>query len=307
MRYFLRSFYRGIKGIKMSIITTQKKIIGVTSGTGIPLKEMFADPYFSQLFSGVGDIVSERGYKLLLEQNKNILTPDISLEKLHADMVEGIVFILLSEYLDDFYAKQQPLLDEIGLPYSVIVGLRRPFQSPTAGVDTQHGAYMATQHLLEHGYRDVGYVGFLNGNPYDAELMAGYRRVLQLEQITSHEEMFIHAKGIMVEDGYRLAGEMVQRGKIPRALFVGRTELARGMYARFMEEGVSVPGDCAIIAYGVMNQDDYILSPITTVRQPAFEVGCAATEILFESIAGNKPGSKILTGALIIRKSCGCV
>ena len=69
------------------------------------------------------------------------------------------------------------------------------------------------------------------------------------------------------------------------------------------EHGLRVPTDISIVWFDDLFLSSYTDPPLTTIRQPKHEMGTEATKILFSLLNGDKPKSKICTGALIIRQS----
>lgn len=293
-----------------SLKTGRTNTIGITSGSGIPIKGMFTDTYFSELFAGIGDTASEKGLRLVIQQNSEMLAPEGPMAMAEAGMTDGIIFILLSEYLDDFYKKQLPRLNELGKPVVVVHALRRYFECPAVGVDTFDAARRSTLHLIEHGYGEIGLVTYGKPNPYDEELEAGYRRALMENRIQIHPRWIMGVMRNTALGGYRLIDSMLKAGKkIPRAVFAGRYELAQGIKLRLEQAGIQVPEDCALIAHGTLHQPDDITNTITLVRHPVFEKGRQATEILWGLMQGKEPEggiNKLLRAEMVIKSSCGC-
>ena len=84
--------------------------------------------------------------------------------------------------------------------------------------------------------------------------------------------------------------------------------MALGAMKAFMEAGVKIPDDMAIIVFDDEKWGEFFMSPLTVVRQPSYTIGTLAAEILFQRIQKKAfPEYKeiILKPELIIRESCG--
>jgi DNA-binding LacI/PurR family transcriptional regulator len=293
-----------------SLKTGKTNTIGITSGSGIPIKGMFTDAYFSELFAGIGDTASEKGLRLVIQQNSEMLAPEGPMAMAEAGMTDGIIFILLSEYLDDFYKVQLPRLSELGKPVVVVHALRRYYECPAVGMDSFDAARRATLHLIEHGYEEIGLATFAKSNPFDEEVEAGYRRALMENRIQIHPQWIMGVMQTNAKGGYQLIDAMLKEGKkIPRAIFTGRTELAQGIKIRLAEEGLKVPEDCALCAYGALHNPGDITNTITVLRHPNFEKGQKAAEILWGLMQGKEPEGGIntlLRAEMVVNTSCGC-
>ena len=75
---------------------------------------------------------------------------------------------------------------------------------------------------------------------------------------------------------------------------------------RIMEEGLSIPDDIAIIGFDDIELAAYVKPALTTIRQPIYELGKTAAQILLNLINGKQktPVHKFLNVKLIKRHSC---
>ena len=114
-------------------------------------------------------------------------------------------------------------------------------------------------------------------------------------------------RGNFVEaGGYAAAKLMISKGYVPRAIFAANDEMAIGAINAFGESGVKVGEDVAIIGFDDIRIARYVVPPLTTMRQPTYEIGCLAVNLVLRALAGDFPESKIMLPAeLIIRRSCG--
>ena len=89
----------------------------------------------------------------------------------------------------------------------------------------------------------------------------------------------------------------------PTAVFCYNDRLALGAMRAVREHGLRVPRDISIVGFDDLFLSSYADPPLTTIRQPKHDMGCQATEILLELLAGGKPASLIATGTLVVRHS----
>jgi DNA-binding LacI/PurR family transcriptional regulator len=112
--------------------------------------------------------------------------------------------------------------------------------------------------------------------------------------------------GFNIEDGKRAANEIIESGKIPDAIFASNDPSAIGAMQIFKKRGFKIPEDIAFVGFTESKMGAIIEPPLTSVLQPALEIGREAARILIEQIENPetfKPQTIVLNGQLNIRES----
>ena len=159
---------------------------------------------------------------------------------------------------------------------------------------------MAGQRLLATGRRRFGVMcGSLERHIYK-ELLAGFRGALAEEEVPlAAEDVLVttEADGALVERRFR-------QGNFPEAFFTMRDYRAAHLYALASRHRLSIPKDLAVLSYDDVSWREAPLRGLTTIRQPAVEIGRAAVRMLRDWYAtGNSPESVELPGTLVERSS----
>ena len=89
----------------------------------------------------------------------------------------------------------------------------------------------------------------------------------------------------------------------PTAVFCYNDREAIGAMRAVREHGLRVPRDISIAGFDDLYLSSYTDPPLTTVWQPKRELGLIAAENLLQLIVGDKPGSRITSGVLVVRES----
>lgn len=164
------------------------------------------------------------------------------------------------------------------------------------GVDQRHGARLATQHLLDQGFRDVVHVA----GPQDwfdaQDRLAGWREVCG-PGAPEHIEA-----GWDAADGYELGLRMVREG-VPAAIFAANDQLALGLLHAFWEQGVRVPDDVAVVGFDDEVGAAHYTPPLTTVRQDFGALGRLAVDSLQAAFAGQDVARQQIPAELVVRAS----
>jgi LacI family transcriptional regulator len=182
-------------------------------------------------------------------------------------------------------------------------------RDPVPGADNVRTGNVRTaralaEHLLGHGYRRFAFLGGPDDSPDVAGRYAGFRSAVRAAagEVSS---ALVPTRGFDLEAGERAAGDLIRRGRSPRALVCANDELALGALRAAREAGLDVPGDLAVTGW-----DDLLaarFAGLTTVAQPMRQLGATAARWLNRRIADPAPAARrrVLPTRLVVRSSCG--
>lgn len=191
----------------------------------------------------------------------------------------------------------------------VLVDARHPtFES--LSVDSKHGGYEATKHLIELGYERIGHTTVEYDPPPARLRREGYEQALRDAGRTVDESLIAASDerpfAFSEKGGYRAMKRLIERDPPPDAVFAASDMQAVGVMRAAREAGIRVPEDLAIVGF-----DDIELSRcvgLTTIRQPARTMGARAAESLLRRIksASDPPVSSTeFSPELVVRQTCG--
>lgn len=151
-----------------------------------------------------------------------------------------------------------------------------------AGIDQEHGARLATGHLLDLGHGSVAHVA----GPPDW-LEASYRREGWL---AAHAERGLEPGPEIAGDwsagsGYD-AGRAVGEDDSVTAVFAGNDQMALGLMRALHEAGRRVPEDVSVVGFDDQPEAAYFWPPLTTVRQDFAVLGREAVALALRALAG---------------------
>ena len=238
-------------------------------------------PAIPEIMRGVAEYIEHTPYEIILYT--------INTERNHTDvldrilamrMISGLLAILPGELSRHLSSRFQQ-----GLPLVMIEDQEAPGNIPWVGIDNISSAYTATNHLIELGHRRIAHI--LGPQHYHCviERYQGYRQALEDAGITPDPALLLQGR-FEPASGRQCAAELFSRDRSewPSAIFVSNDQMAYGVLEVAEQRGIRVPEDIAIVGF-----DDNILSahmrpPLTTIRQPFFEMGRTAVEILLNTI-----------------------
>lgn len=280
-----------------------KKLMQKRSFTiGIVIPE-FLNSFFPEVIIGAQEILFERGYQVLITQsNENFETELKNVKALEDSMVDGIIISQSSETKNVEY--YQNLINS-GFP---IVFFNRVFDEIRASkilFNDYKWAFFATEHLINQGYRTIYHLKGKESLSLTNDRMKGFLDAHSKHKLTVTKEQIIPT-GFGLEDGRRVASEIINSGKIPDAIFASNDPSAIGAMQVFKKRGFIIPKDIAFVGFTESKMGSIIDPPLTSVLQPAKEIGREAARILIEQIENPltfKPQIIVLNGQLNVRKS----
>ena len=174
-------------------------------------------------------------------------------------------------------------------------------------VDNSEGARLGVQHLIDRGYKNIGYVGFnplpsYSSNP-SKEREQGYINTL-LENGRKVNPELIITPDYSIEDSRIKATELLKSSNRPDALFCGVDINALGVLRAAEELGIKVPGDLGVVGFDDIDIADYM--GLTTVKQQLHGSGKEAALLVNKLIKDplmSEPREICLPLELIIRRS----
>ncbi|MEM1115243.1 MAG: LacI family DNA-binding transcriptional regulator [Bacteroidota bacterium] len=257
------------------------------------------NPFYSGIVRGVEERAYAEGYAVILSNTNE----DADRERFYLDVLrqEAAAGAILPPFGDG----STP--DPDTLPFPVVCFDRRPQADvfDTVVVDNAQGAFEAVSHLAGLGHARIGMIAASRDLTTSRERTAGYHRALAAHGIDA-DPALVRSGDPRPEAGYQLALDLLHHDP-PTALFVGNNVLTMGVLEAAHELGVSIPGDLALVTFDDPPWTRLVTPPLTAVRQPTFEIGRRAADLLLARIAEpDRPAETVtLQTELIVRGSCG--
>ena len=277
------------------------RLAGGTTGSVAIVAPTATAWFFAQAVEAAEEVFGDSGYDTVLIslRNKKSVRQQVfgDLERL-SQRVDGL--LLLNVDLDP---EEMGALEASGLAIAS-VGMRNgPWDN--VGIDDEHAAWLATQHLLGLGHWDLAVLSS-NELPVVTETprFRGFRRALDEHHLTVHPDLVVGA-GPSIDDGRRAMTDLITRGARPTAVFAHCDEAAFGALMALRDHGLSVPKNMSVIGI-----DDHPMSwflGLSTVAQPVADQGAFAANLLCEQLMNTEtpspPSNHLLDTKLIERKT----
>lgn len=282
-----------------------------TSTIGLVISEV-DNSIFNAVVRTVEEILRGNSYHVVLFWATTTEEEIQAIETLRSLQVDGLIFLSTTRHYQNDHLLH---LKNESIPFVVI---NRKLEAPDinlVNMDNVGIGRIATQHLVSLGHRQIATIaGPIENDPIlvsARERHQGWQEVLQENNITPRPEWTVSCN-YSYRSGYgalkRLLNQTGRGPNRPTALFVANDTMAIGALCALNELHIRVPDDIAVVGVGDPPHAAYTTPPLTVVTMPMQEAGQVATRILLEQLSGKadfQPQSRILSGALQIRASCG--
>ena len=277
-----------------------------TLSIGIIVCEI-ANSFFSQVINGVESLTSEKGYNVIISQTHESYDREVAdMDFLSSRSIDGLLISISAETNNLDHIRK---LHKMGLPMVFFDRIVPDIQTHTVVVDNFKGAYDATTHLLQNGYTKIAAIAGSEFLSITNERLAGYTEALKNYNVQPDADYIKHCfyGGMRSAELEEAIDELMNLQNRPEAIFAASDKLTTGCLSYLHNHSITVPEEIALV--GFLNSDiANLLNPaLTTVRQPAFEMGKTAAELLLQLIKSKRPVTefekKVLVPELIIRDS----
>ena len=286
--------------IALSLKERRSKSIGVV------VSEV-ANSYFSQAVNGIESIAYDRGYHVIISQTHESYDREvINVKHLASRSVDGLLVSLSSQTTDISHLTD---LHDRGLPIVFFDRVADEIITHKVIANNEKGAYEATEHLIKSGYKRIAHLTSSNYLSISIERLEGYKNALSANGIEVNPAYIKHCPhgGMIYEEMENAIKELQALPEKPDAIFVAGDRLSTGCLSVFKNLKISVPNDMAIAGFSNSDVLDLFNPSLTSVRQPAFEIGKLATQMLLQLIEAKYPvedfEKKVLDTQLHVRES----
>jgi len=174
----------------------------------------------------------------------------------------------------------------------VIVDDQREQETPWVSVDNVTGAYVATRHLIKLGHRRIAHIAGPSEYKASHDRYNGYRSAL-LEAGIALDPALVLEGDFLPPSGRACAARLFQlpREQRPTAIFAATDQMCYGVLAAADEFGLVVPRDVALVGFDDDVPSAHVHPPLTTVRQPYFEMGEQGLKLLMSLLDAPEQGA----------------
>lgn len=274
-------------------VTKQSNTIGVIIPT-------LKNPVFAESTRGIQDYANRNNIQVLLGNNYYQSNQEENLIKAFREkQVDGLIITTTNPRS----AFLKTLVEE-NVPFVLLYSTLRKGQITAVGVDNYKGGYLATEHLVKLGHQRIGMVaGNFSVSDRSFHRWHGYKQCLKNSNIPYDNKLLIQTE-YSLTGGRDAVKKLLVLKNPPTAVFCSNDFLAFGAMKGARDVDLNVPQDLSIVGFDNIQIASYVTPELTTISQPAYEIGKVGAELLFQRMKGqDKPVQRMLDLSLVVRES----
>ncbi|MFL5695183.1 MAG: substrate-binding domain-containing protein [Ktedonobacteraceae bacterium] len=262
-----------------------------------------SNPFFTEVARGVEDVANEAGFVVIL------CNSDDSFEKeshyLHVLEEQRARGVLITPVQNDTGYLQY--MRQRGISIVLLDRSSRSRDICSVAVDDVRGGELAAAHLLEQGHKRFAFVNGPLTIRQCTDRRRGARRAVRNAGLNPDQAILeITVPMLNAKEGEACVDKLLATSIKPTAVFCANDLLALGVMRGLHQQGITIPGDFALVGYDDVEFASMLSTPLTSVRQPKYQLGRTAAELLLdEAINPSQHEHKqvIYQPELIVRES----
>ncbi|MEW5958773.1 MAG: LacI family DNA-binding transcriptional regulator [Chloroflexota bacterium] len=262
----------------------------------------------SRTINGITTQAEAKGYALLLKKLPKFDTHEVEpiLNAVLARQVDGIIWAV-----PEIAQNHNWLLDRLpDLPVPIIfLTMHQQANLSVVTVDNYLGGRLATEHLLEQGFRHIGHLTGPLAWWEARQRKAGWQDALADAGLSVDDNQWVEGNW-SPESGETTIGRLLDQYPEMEAVFVANDQMALSVLQVACRRGLRVPADLAVVGFDGLPEAAYFCPPLTTVYQNLQELGSLAVQQIVRMIETRhepnsiyEPRSIWLKPELIVRES----
>lgn len=282
--------------IALSLLKSRSYTIGV-------IVPEIAHNFYSIVMEGIEDAAFNAGYNVLFCMSKESLEREINIiSTLLYNRIDGLLIALSKEttdytHLQTIFNREVPLIffDRHcpDIPASKVL------------VDDYKGAFKAIEHLASVGCKKIAHIAGPQNLSNSKQRLAGYIDALKALNLEVREELII-TSDFTKESIRECTTKLLELNELPDAIFAYNSYIAFESMLAVKEKGLKIPDDIAFVGFANEPIISYIEPQLTTIIQPAYQIGKEAVNLFFQQLNNNgkfKPQTVILETKLVVKAS----
>ncbi|RZK22719.1 MAG: LacI family DNA-binding transcriptional regulator [Hymenobacter sp.] len=260
-------------------------------------------PFFATVVSGIQQIATEAGYRVMICQSKESYTTEVSnVQALVANQVDGLLICHSRETKN--FDHVQPHACR-GIPVVHFDRVSNEVDSAKVILDDWNGAYNVTEHLIQQGAQRIAILAGPESLLISRNRLAGYQHALKTYHQPLRPEYEVHIE-FRTEEAEATLDAWLALPEPPDAIFAINYTNAFDLLVALKKRGLRVPHDIAVVGFGDEFMAAMIEPGLTTVDLHPYRIGQQAARLFLEQVQQKdafQPRTFVIAGDLIVRQS----
>ncbi len=276
---------------------SQKKTFNI----GVIVPE-FINEFFSEIIIAIQEVLINKGYQILVMQSEENPVQELkNVKTLIHNMVDGLIIAPTAESNNmEYYLDHQ----RKGYPIVFLGRVEESLPASKVLFNNQKWSFFATEHLIKQGHKKIYHLAGHKNLCVSNERIKGFLKALKKHQIDKENYKIIET-GLLAKEGIEIIEDLIYKHDLPNAFYCENDLVAIGAIKKLKDNGYKVPEDIAIMGFTETRMAKLVTPPLSSVKQPTFEMGKKVAELLLKHIDNDtlEPETIVLNGELNIRRS----
>jgi LacI family transcriptional regulator len=250
------------------------------------------DYVIATMVKGIDEAALEAGYTVMVcQSNESFGREMVNTRRLLDSLVDGFIISVSSEtkVFDHFKKIQQK-----NMPMVVFDRVSADLVAPKVKLDNAEGGWLAGEHLVEQGYKRIAVLAGPKNLAISNERLEGCLKALKRHKIKMDPSHLIHC-GFNQQNAFEATMDLLRSRTRPDAIFTISDRMAIGAMLAIKEKGLTMPKDIGLVGFNNEPVTSLVTPGISSVEQPAFEIGKAAAKLFLEQMHHEEDLSHIET------------
>ena len=270
---------------------------------GVVIPEV-ADSFFSLAINGIESVAKEKGYHVLIclthesfENEKTIL------KEFQGGRVDGVLMSVSGETSQSDHISD---LISAGIPLIFFDRICEDVETAKIITDDFESGYKATEHLIQQGCDKIAFLGISKSLSISNKRLEGYLQAFADHQLKAGKKHVVLC-GNDAKRNYLLIKKLLQQKVRPDGIVASVEKLTTPVYKACVDLKLKIPEDVKVVCFSNLETASILNPSLTTITQPAFEMGKTAASLLFNALEKTNfnltQESLVIPSELVVRNS----
>ena len=243
-----------------------------------------ADNFFSLAINGIESVAEKKGYHVLIYlSHEKFEIEKAIIDDCSSGRVDGVLLSITRETTSSNHIQK---LQAANIPIVLFDRALENFKAAKVVTNDYESGYLATKKLIENGCKDPVFLSISASLSLSNQRAEGFKKALQEAGIHNRKEnAIIHFSDFSNEQIFSQITNLITSKKRPDGIVASVERLATILYLICLERNIQIPDEIKVIAFSCTENAPIFNPSLSTITQPAFQIGKASAEILFKSIA----------------------
>lgn len=259
--------------------------IGLYTPFEIPI---FRNYTFMEMIAGIQDVLSEKGFDLVLFSGGKRLYRNRSVNQIvRQNTVDGLIIFNTRYTSENFANNYVQSLNKLKFNYVILNYYWGDAKTNYVGINYEKDAYETVRYLTSLGHKTVAFIVGTPEATVNIRIIRGYKKALKDSHIDIDDHM-IESADYDYDMAYQKTRKILNNNPAVTSFLIGGFEMAPACLKAVKDLGLKVPEDISIVCY-IDNEIMPLLDPpITSIKWPYYEMGKKAAELLLENAEEKK-------------------